>query len=146
MIMVRSKERVEFLTNILTGAIESGAYGWFMVDEYRWEDMGEHAYAVITEEDETVAEGAEPATYRIDFDVIVRGLQVIRKATMGPVKDHNGSLVLCNAVTEKRLFVAPHRRAEIDRANRSNGDDGDLDVIDYLAIVECGLFGRVVYA
>lgn len=137
--MVRSKERVEFLTDILTGAIECGGYGWFSVDEYKWEDMGERAYAVVTEDDD------DSATHRIDLDVIARGLGVIRSATMGPVLDRDGDEVLCHAATGERLFVGPHRRREIMLANRSNGADGDLDVIDYLAIVECGLFGAVVY-
>lgn len=140
--MKRSDTRNEFLTDILTGAIENYGYGWFEVDEYKWESVPPgDAYAVITE---TEKEG-EPQ-HRVDLDVIARGLGVIRDAQM-QVDDQypDDGEVLHNQASGKRLYMAPGRRKNIMLADRTNGDDGDLDVVDYLNIVECGLFGAVLY-
>lgn len=137
----RSSERTEFLTDLLTTAIENFGYGWFTVDEYEWENPpAGGAYAVVTDED-------EGETHRIDLDVIVRGLRVIRDATtqVDPRQPNDGP-VLHNDRNGFRLFVSPAQRRNIMLADRTNGDEGDLDCIDALAVVECGLFGRVVYA
>lgn len=139
---VRSAERVEFLTDILTGAIESGSAGWFVVHEYRWQDMGADAYAVI----ESDAIEDDDTKFRIDLDVIARGLGVIRNAVLRiDSKSPNDGEVLHNVKTGERLYLSVSARKNIMLADRTNAEDGDLDVIDYFAIVECGLFGAVVY-
>jgi hypothetical protein len=136
-VTVRSDERNEFLTDILTTAVENGGHGWFSVDEYQWEAVpAGGAYATVADD--------EGEIHRIDLDVLERGLQVIRDAVLGP--DHLGGQVLHNATSGCQLYVSPVQRTNICLADRTNGDEGDLDCIDALAIVECGLFGRVVYA
>lgn len=137
----RSDRRNEFLTDILTGAIENGGHGWFSVDEYKWESVPlGGAYALVTDEE-------EDEQHRIDLDVIAKGLGVIRDAELREVSDYDGShKVPHNKSTGERMYLGQDRRAEIMLADRTNGEDGDLDVIDYLAVVECGLFGKVVYA
>lgn len=140
--MKRTDERNEFLTDILTGAIENYGYGWFEVDEYKWESvpLGD-AYAVITQNEEE-----DEPQHRVDLDVIARGLGVIRDAQMRVDDEYpNDGEVLHNRTSGKRLYMAPGRRRNIMLADRTNGDDGDLDVVDYLNIVECGLFGAVLY-
>lgn len=142
--ITRSEARTEFLTDILTGAIENYGYGWFVVEEYKWQDPDIEPYAVIMDEDET--------EYRVDFKVINKGLRVIASSVMRSPEPGQPTLegadvkVLHNAVTGERLYLASTRKAEIRKADRTNGNEGDLDVVDYLAIVECGLFGKVVYA
>jgi hypothetical protein len=128
----RSPERIEFLTDLLTTAIENGGYGWFTVETWRWEDVEPgDAFAEITAEDGTF-------NGRIDLDTMARGLGVIKAAVQ------DGGL-LRNAATSERLYLSPEVRASIMLADHTNGDDGDLDVVDALAVLECALFGSVVY-
>jgi hypothetical protein len=139
--MSTTTRRQEFLTDILTGAVENGGHGWFVVHEYVWEDTTE-PYAVIEEDGDTDNE-----TFRVDLGVIRKGLHVIGQAEMRELTEGHdaGTSVLHNAKTGQRLYLAASRRAEILKASRTNGEDGDLDVLDYLAIVECALFGAVTY-
>jgi hypothetical protein len=135
------KRSLEIYRDILTGAIENGGHGWFSVDEYEWEDTDD-PHAVIVPDD---ADDATPL--RVDSKVIARGVGVIRDAIVNPdaVDDHTTYLV--NDRTGQRLYMSQVQRARIMRAMRAYDDHGsDLDVIDYLAIVECGLFGAVTYA
>lgn len=140
----RTDKRIEFLTDILTGAIENYGYGWFVVHEYRWQNTTD-PYALV--EDESDGE-----RHRIDLAVVRRGLGVIRNAVLRspdpaqPTLDGAADSVLFNAKTGERLYISPAQRRNIMLSDRTNGDDGDMDVIDYLAVVECGLFGKVVYA
>ena len=138
----RSDQRQQFLTDVLITAIESGSLGWFVVHEYRYDTVPlGAAYAVIEPEDD------DAETYRVDLDVIARGLAVIRNAAPRPLPGcQDAAPVLCNATTGQRLYLSTDMRRRILAADRSNGDDGDLDAIDALDIVECALFGRVVYA
>jgi hypothetical protein len=135
----RSDERTEFLTDLLTTAIENGGHGWFTVDEYIWEDVAPGgAYALVTEDD-----GVHHEQHRIDLALITAGLTVIREAVPTQAA---GGVVLLNANTHEKLYLSPAQRDKILLADRTNGEEGDFDSIDALAIVECGLFGKVVYA
>jgi hypothetical protein len=133
--MERSVERTEFLSDVLVTAIESGSSGWFVVDEY--EPDGPDAHAVIRADDEP------GAPRRVTLGTIAHGLAIIRDARPRPVED--GVLVLHNAGTGQRLYMSYDMRRRIMLADRTNGDDGDLDVVDALAILECALFGAVTY-
>jgi hypothetical protein len=138
----RDGRRAEFLTTVLTTAIESGSLGWFVVHEYRHDSVPlGSAYALIEPEDQ------ENITHRVDLDVIARGLALIRDALplVQSTRPSDGP-VLCDRTTGKRLYVSAGMRSRIMAADRSCDEDGDLDAIDALSIVECGLFGQVVYA
>ncbi|MFC3504481.1 hypothetical protein ACFOOK_26415 [Micromonospora krabiensis] len=133
----RSRERVKFLDNLMTTAIENYGYGWFYVHEYAGE--GETLYAVIEDED-------EPGdTYRVDLDTFAKGLGVIDRAELkvDPEFPNDGE-VLHNSATGQRLYMSQRHRKRILTASRTNGDEGDIDVVDALAVLECALFGRVV--
>lgn len=126
----RTAERTEFLTDVLITAIENGGYGFFTVEEYD-PDNG-----IATVEDKYDDDHPQ---YRVSPEIIARGIGVIRSAEVGT----DGDLV--HGVNGKRLYMSPGMRKSIMRADREN-DAGNLDVVDALAILECGLFGQVVYA
>lgn len=158
---IRTSERIEFLTDLLIGAIESYPYSWFVVDEYEPNAEPGQAYAVITEDDDF----GKGDTHRVDLDVIERGIEVIRKAELRAravgrrtliVDDvaheyvTGGEIELHNVETGECLFMGESLRRAILAADKANdaagdGEEDDLDVIAYLAVLECGLFGRVVY-
>lgn len=135
----RSAARTEFLNDLLDAAISCHGYGWFEVDEYPDVDNAADAYAVIR----------EPGTneeFRVTLDTMARGLRIIRDATLGPAVDHDGDLVRTNASTGNRLYFGGVVRDDLLKADRTNGEDGDFDVIGALAVLECALFGHVEYA
>jgi len=135
-------DRKQFLTDVLTGAIENGGHGWFSVDEYTWDDPDTEPFAVVIEDDD------DAERHRIDFALIRKGLRVIADARPRPIAEGHdaGLLVLHNMTTGGRLYLSHEQRREIVKADRTNGEDGNLDALDYLAIIECGLFGAVTYA
>jgi len=138
----RTAEREEFLLDCLTGAIECGTAGSFFVNDYRWENLSpSEAFAVIEYEDEPDKE------HRITIETIAKGIGVIATSELREITEgyDKGSRVLHNAETGERLYLGESRKREILLTSRTNADEGDLDVIDYLAIMECALFGRVVY-
>lgn len=135
----RSPERGEFLSDLFTTAIENHGYGWFTVHEYRWENLApEQVYAVISATDDEPTE-----RHRITIDTMAAGLSVIRKAIVAT--DDDGTY-LFNAETFERLYFGGDERDALLLADRTNGDDGDYDVIGALAALECALFGQVRYA
>lgn len=151
----RTRERAQFLSDLLIGAIEHSGYGFAQVVEYEPEPDGDPAgtFAVIV--DRYLDEGDEGygVTHRVDLDTMARGLGVIRRAitvTDGTPNawqpQGSGDVVLANADTFERLYVPSELRRELLECDRSNGDEGDYDVIGALAVLECALFGRVVYA
>lgn len=123
----RSPEREEFLANMLDGAIEHAGYGFSYALEYKWEDLPPaEQYAVI---EDRYVEADDPEygkTWRVDIDTMAHGLAVFRDK----VKD-----LETPAEWVKLLLLA----------DRTNGDDGDCDVIGALAVLECAVFGEIVY-
>lgn len=111
----RSPERIGFLTDVLTTAIENGGYGWFAVEEYQWEDT-EDPHALIVAQD-------DDKRYYVNLDVISSGLRKIRERWTG--QPNYGGL---------------------READRTNGEEGDYDVFDALAVIEYALFGKVTYS
>jgi hypothetical protein len=114
--------RIEFLTDILTCAIENYGYGAFEVLKYKWRDVPA-PFADIT-----FGEDDEPADkiYHVTADTIAHGLGVIRK--------HAPEIVGLSFDNYKMIL----------KANAEN-DASDIDTVLALAILECALFGKVVY-
>lgn len=119
----RTTLRTEFLTDILTCAIENYGYGAFTTLKYRWQNV-EQPFADIRFDEED-----EPgnAVYHVTIDTIAHGLGVIRK--------HAPELLYLSFDNYKIILDA---NAENDASN--------IDVYLALAILECALFGKVVYA
>lgn len=133
-----------FCDSMVTTAIESGPGGWFVVHEYKWQGrpVGQ-TFAVI----EDVEDGSGER-HRVDAALIRKGLDVIGRAVLREDPKHPADgLLLHNAETGQRLYLGrDHARRLIHAATASDDDDVDFDVVDALAVVECGLFGAVTYA
>ncbi len=129
--MTRTEERITFLTDLFTDAIDHGGYGWFIVDQYSGENMCA-----------TIRDTVTSTVHHVSIDTIATGLRVIRDSTLAVVDGHT---VRVNAQGE-RLYFGGDARRELMLADRTNGEDGDYDVVGALAVLECGLFGSVVYA
>ena len=134
----RTVARVEFLTDLFTTAMAHGGYGQFTVSDYT------DTSATITFH--------EGGTHRVSINTMAHGLRVIREAVMRPVDDisrYSGGdpdMVPHNRKTGQRLYFGGDARKHLLKADETNGKDGDYDVIGALAVLECALFGRVVYA
>lgn len=135
----RTAERAQFLADVLATAVEHNGYGFFDVTEWHWADEidpSEWFATIVDSEDDS-------PTWRLDIETMAEGLGVIRRAI--PATDDDGTY-LVNAETFERLEYGGRSRDQLLLADRTNGDDGDVDVISALAVLECALFGRVVYA
>lgn len=123
----RSDERKQFLTDLLITAIEHSGYGFCSTTEYQPE--ADKPFAVIYDRYEAEAEDDEAKIplHRITLDTMAQGLSVFRT-----IQESNDT----PAQWVKDLLLA----------DRTNGDDGDCDVIGALAVLECAIFGKVVYA
>lgn len=131
----RTKERAQFLSDVLVTAVEHAGYGFPGIVEYKCEpdDDPSKSFAVIydryeeTEPMDRDEEWKPEKTWRIDIETMAKGLGIVRK-----------------------LPARPEGAAEwvkdVIAADRSNGDDGDVDVVGALLVLECALFGRQVYA
>jgi hypothetical protein len=137
--------RTRFLANLLFGsAIYNDGYGGLTTLESCYDDSNPAATsAVLTDDD---------GTYTVTLDTISKGLDVIRNAVPKPVTSRNGSVedLLHNAETGERLYMSKMLRASILGAEEildaaGDGEHEDIDVISMLAVLECGLFGRVIY-
>lgn len=122
--MKRSAERVQFLSDVMTTAVEGGINYWAAVSEYRWdldkytpEQVGVTVYD--QEDDDWPEEGR-----RVDLDVIARGIGVLKKAGGCGDPDYWKQFLL---------------------ADRTNGEDGDYDAGMADCILQAGLLGEVVY-
>lgn len=128
--------RRRFLHDLLITAVENYGYGFFTTEDYVWDVPPCEAYAVILDPD-------DPAkSWRIDIDTMARGLAIIRAARQVTV---DGETFRVNAQGQ-RLYFGGRARTDLLKAERTNGAEGDYDVIGALAVLECALFGRVVYA
>lgn len=141
----RSAEREQFLADLLTGAIEHAGYGFPAAKVWHCPDGAPGQwYAEITDRYLEPGDEGYGETQRVDLDTMAKGLGVIRDAVLKEVR-HDGP-VPHNAKTGERLYFGGEARRDLLLADRTNGDDGDYDVIGALAVLECALFGRVVYA
>lgn len=130
----RTRKREQFLADNLARAMEHGGYGFPTCVEYYTPDgkPGEW-FAVI--EDRYTEEGEEEygTTWRVDLETVAKGFGVIRRWHAGD-GTHDDDWKPARWVKDLLL------------ADRTNGADGDIDVIGALAVLECALFGKVVYA
>jgi len=131
----RTAERVEFLGDIITGAIEGGIGYWSACSQYQWVDrdgkvrvsvgrvLGDEPRAIIhvIRDDET---GYEDEGLALTLDAVSRGLRLIRE----------GGCEI-NSRLKKAIMLA-------DRSN----DAGQLDAFDCDVIVQAGVLGEIVYA
>lgn len=117
----RSPARKQFLTDLLITAIEHAGYGFPEDLSYQPDGDDPHAFIIDRYESEGLRID-ELEQYYVDLDTMAHGLGIIRDW------NHKAEWV-------KDLLLA----------DRTNGDDGDYDVIGALAVLECALFGEVVY-
>ena len=121
----RTDERAQFLSDLIVGSIEHAGYGFPGVKEFKYEPNGDArgTYAVIYDRYEDP--NGIGKTWRVDIDLIAKGLRIFREAHKGDgYADWVKDLILCD---------------------RTNGDDGDYDVVGALAVLESAIFGEVVY-
>jgi hypothetical protein len=126
----RTPERIEFLSAILSAALEHMGYGFPALLEYR--EAGNDpagVFAVIYDRYEERPNGREDwkpkESWRVDIDTMAKGIGTLRRKYAGTIDPETPM-------------------AEMFRAEREN-DAGALDVNDALAILEAGVFGDVVY-
>lgn len=116
----RSAERKEFLTYLLITAIEHAGYGFPGVKEY--EPDADQPFAVIYDR----YEEDNDKTWRVNLDTMAKGLGVLRTKV---------------AQVEKPAQWVQ----DLLLSDRTNGSDGDYDVIGALAVLECAVFGDITY-
>ena len=125
MTISRTPERIEFLSNVLTTALEHYSYGFPGILEYPDVDNPADVYAVIYDRYEEESDGTDEwqpsRTWRVDVDTIAHGLGVLKE------KYRSGDVL-------RELFAA-------DRDN----DAGEFDVAGALAILEAAIFGDITY-
>lgn len=136
----RSADRAQFLSDLLTGAVEGSIGYWSQVSEYHWysptleggsaeHPEGQANSYVTVHEDGADNDGDDGNVVRtIGVDDIARALGEIRKTPHreGPEWLHEDYV--------KAILAA-------DRTN----DTSELDAISFDAIVQIALFGKVVY-
>lgn len=133
----RSPERTQFLADLITTAVEHSGYGFPGIIDYVWDvdpaDVTATIFDRYEEEEKYAAWDGQGDTYAptktwiITVDTMAHGLAVIR-AKYADEAARAGSTI-----------------ATLLRADRTNGDEGDVDVIGALAVLECALFGEIVY-
>lgn len=158
----RSPERIEYLDGVLDVAIGHAGYGflsvirdgnhdgagqWNLVYDRHDEDNYPTQYAEWPQVERRAMIRGE--VWVVDIDTIARGMRIIADAVPKSFETYPGSgryeTVRANHDTGERLYFGGEARTNLLLSNRTNGDDGDFDVIGALAVVECALFGRVVY-
>jgi hypothetical protein len=131
--MKRSPERIQFLSDILTTAIEGGINFWVQVDEYKWENVPE-PYAVIEDMYD------DNKSYRVDLDLIARGVNRIVKGE-ADVGRQTKKLITAASFQNDCMpdFVA-------EKANFGNYYVSDIDAGIADTIVQVGIFGTEEYS
>lgn len=120
----RSPERTQFLNDLLITAIEGGMTSQWA--EFRSIERDEElniVKAVLVDEYDPV--DMAPQSWTVTIDTMAKGLAVHRNDPAFTEQCEGG-----NGLT---------------LADRTNGEDGDYDAIDADAILQLGLFGKVVF-
>lgn len=125
----RSDARTEFLSDVMTTAVEGGINHWASVSEYRW-DRDKHAADAIgvTIHDDS-DEGDDFESKRITLDDIASAIAKIR-------------------ANKDDAFAFAHSGGywvQFWLADRTNGEDGDYDAGIADTIVQVAVHGEVVY-
>ena len=129
----RSDARVQFLADVMTTAIEHFGYGFPEVVEDQREDGHEADwYVVIVDRYLEPDDEGYGRHHAIDLGTIAKGLGIIRGWKAG---EDGRPDDWAPAEWVRQLWLA----------DRTNGEDGDVDVIGALAVLECAIFGEVVY-
>lgn len=130
--ITRSPERIEFLTDLLTTAVDGGISYWATIVSYRWDCPPEQRHATVVEADDVAAEGEpEPARYRVTLDDLAAALGKIRRREVR-LNDHLRQIIV-----------------DIDRTNNGEtgelrGEDMDANTADIVFQTAC--FGSVVFS
>lgn len=127
----RTPERIAFLRDIFTTAIEGGINGWATVESYHiWVDPSAASSELVAREDPTaeIKTYDEEKTYDVDIDLIARGINMVVDGTVEYFNNGYNE-------TSKRIALL----------NRTNGADGDYDAIDADCILQLGIWGEIVY-
>src|SRR5918999_1777560 len=107
----RTKERAQFLSDLLVTAIEHSGYGFPTAIKYEPEPGGDPAatFAVIRDHYE---EDDVDTTWRVDIDTMARGLEIIRRAFVAtdgtPTQyrpEGTGDAVYVHPDTWERLYL-----------------------------------------
>ena len=132
-------ERNEFLAGLLETAIEHGGYGFPLVLEWHHPTGRPNEwYAKIQDGHRTT-----DRTWRVSIGTIADGLRIIRESVIKP--DGRGDAVSHSRDTGERLFFDGFARENLIAADDSDGEQGAYDVVGALAVLQCALFGRVIY-
>jgi hypothetical protein len=118
----RTRERAEFLQDVLITAVEGGTGYWAACDSYRWSDEEpEAAFVRLMEETKPGHYGGTPED--VDIDTIARGIA---------------------RVLDPEFRVNAQIRQWIREGNRDN-DAGMIDTDAADVIVQAALFGELRY-
>lgn len=126
----RSRERAQFLADVLTTAVEGGIGYWSAVSEYRWdlEDPADTSVVVHEYDDDLGINGDyKEEGVRVDLDLIAKGIGILKRS---------GGVGSAFQSDYWKQFLL---------ADRTNGEDGDYDAGTADCIVQAGMFGEVVY-
>lgn len=126
----RTSERVQFLADVLTTAIEGGVGYWSYAEDYRWDLEKYTADEIgVTLSDCNDEDDPDFPPTRVTLDIIAKGIGVIKRMEHAPNYFGDGGSYW------KQFLLA----------DRTNGEDGDYDAIVADWIVQAGLFGEIVY-
>lgn len=132
----RSPERAEFLSDVLTTAVEGGINYWAAVADYRWwsptlsggtaehSDGLANAYVTVHPADDDA--DFEPKT--IGVDDIARAINIIAKPGVRPSPE----------------WMSGESEELIKSASREN-DCSEIDAGDADNILQVAMFGKVIY-
>jgi hypothetical protein len=121
----RSPERTEYLAYLLSTAIEHCGYGFPGVIDYHCPDDNYAEWHAVIYDRYEDAEKEEPSqTWRVDLDTMAKGLGIVRA-------DKEAKADWVN---------------DLKLSDRTNGDDGDYDVVGALLVLESAIFGKGTYS
>lgn len=125
----RSIERTDFIKDLMKTALYHADYGWFEVRR----NNGTEAVIVNRETHEE---------HLVTLDLMSKGLRIIRSSV---AIDKGRKKVRIDPKTGEEVHFDGPARAALIEADRSNGVRGSYEVTSALAVLECGLFGKVMY-
>lgn len=129
----RTHEREQWLADVLATAVEGGVNGWAQITDYQYaDDAPGQARATFWFEpidDKPVEVDKDGDTsIVVTIDVVARGMRVLREQRAADPS-------WAGSTSWKYVL----------ESNRTNGEDGDYDADDASCIVQCGMFGDVVF-